>query len=75
MDRDYLLEVREMYHGALKEKESGVDRLTHELVRTQGFLKGTQKTLQESDSILDELLKEASQGSATSISTENQIYT
>jgi hypothetical protein len=34
MDRDYLLEVGEMYHGVLKEKETEVDRLTHELVRT-----------------------------------------
>jgi hypothetical protein len=30
MDRDYLLEVGEMYHGALEEKESEMDRLTHE---------------------------------------------
>ena len=35
MDRYYLLEVGEMYHGALKEKEVEVDRLTHELVSTQ----------------------------------------
>jgi hypothetical protein len=75
MDRDYLLEVGEMYHGALKEKETEVDRLTHELVSTQGFLKGTQTTLQESESRLEELLEEASQGSTTSISAESQIYT
>jgi hypothetical protein len=75
MDRDYLLEVGEMYHGSLKEKETEMDRLTHELVRTQGFLKGTQTTLQESESILEELLEEASQGSTTSISIESQIYT
>jgi hypothetical protein len=75
MDRDYLLEVGEMYHGALKEKETEVDRLTHELVSTQGFLKGTQTTLQESKSRLEELLEEASQGSTTSISAESQIYT
>jgi hypothetical protein len=32
MDRDYLLEIGEMYHGALEEKENEVDRLSHELV-------------------------------------------
>jgi hypothetical protein len=36
MDRDYLLEVGEMYHRALREKETEVDRLTHELVSTHG---------------------------------------
>jgi hypothetical protein len=40
MDRDYLLEVGEMYHRVLKEKETEVDRLTHELVSTWGFLEG-----------------------------------
>jgi uncharacterized protein YaaQ len=45
MDRDYLLELSEMYHRALREKEIEVDRLTHELVSTGGFLKGTQTTL------------------------------
>jgi hypothetical protein len=48
MDRDYLLEVGEMYHRALREKETEVDRLTHELVSTRGFLEGAQTTLQES---------------------------
>jgi hypothetical protein len=38
-------------------------------------LKGTQTTLQESESRLEELLEEASQGSTTSISAESQIYT
>jgi hypothetical protein len=33
MDRDYLLEVGEMYHKAVREKEIEVDQLTHELVR------------------------------------------
>jgi hypothetical protein len=41
MDRDYLLEVGEMYHRASREKELEVGRLTHELVSTRGFLKGT----------------------------------
>jgi hypothetical protein len=75
LDKDYLLEVCEMYHGALKWKETEVDRLTHELVNTQGFLKGTQTTLQESESELEELLEEASHGSTTSISAKSQIYT
>jgi hypothetical protein len=34
-DRDYLLEVGEMYHRALREQEVEVDRLTHELVSTR----------------------------------------
>jgi hypothetical protein len=41
MDKDYLLEVGDMYHRVLAEKESEVDKLTHELVRTWGFLEGT----------------------------------
>jgi hypothetical protein len=41
MDRDYLLEVGEMYHRALREQEVKVDRLTHELMRTRIFLEGT----------------------------------
>jgi hypothetical protein len=40
-DRDYLLEVGEMYHRALREKEVEVDQLTHELVTTQRFSEGT----------------------------------
>jgi hypothetical protein len=50
MDRDYLLGIGEMYHGALREQELEVDRLTHELESTRGFLRGTQITLQESES-------------------------
>ena len=34
MDKDYLLEVGEMYRRALRKTELEVDRLTHELVRT-----------------------------------------
>jgi len=75
MDRDYLLEVGEMYQRALREKETEVDRFTDELVSTRGFLEGAQTTLQESRSILEELLEETSQGSTTSISTERQIFT
>jgi hypothetical protein len=73
-DRDYLLEVGEMYHRALREQEVEVDRLTHELVSTQRFLEGTQTTLQESESRSEELLEEIRQRSTTSISTESQIY-
>jgi hypothetical protein len=45
MDRDYLLRIGEMYHRALREQESEVDKLTHELESTRGFLRGTQTTL------------------------------
>jgi hypothetical protein len=40
-DRDYLLEVGEMYHRALREYDVEVDRLTHELVNTRRFSEGT----------------------------------
>jgi hypothetical protein len=50
-----------------------VDRLTRELVSTRGFLEGTQTTLQESKSRLDELLEETGQRYTISISTESQI--
>jgi hypothetical protein len=73
MDKDYLLEIGEMYHRALREQELEVDRLTHELVSTRGFLEGTQKTLQESESRLDELLEETSQRYTISISAKSQI--
>jgi hypothetical protein len=74
MDKDYLLEVGEMYHRALREQELEVDRLTHELESTRGFLKGTQTTLQESESRSEELLEEIRQRSTTSILVESQIY-
>jgi hypothetical protein len=51
-----------------------VDRLTHELGSTRRFLKGTQKTLQELDSISDELLEDIRQRSTTYILVESQIY-
>jgi hypothetical protein len=73
MDRDYLLEIGEMYHKALREQELEVDRLTRELMSTGGFLEGTQTTLQESESRLDELLEETSQRYTISISAESQI--
>jgi hypothetical protein len=67
MDRDYLLEVGEMYHKALREQEVEVDQLTHDLVSTWRFLEGTQTTLHELESRLDELLRETSQRSIISI--------
>jgi hypothetical protein len=74
LDRYYLLEVGELYHRASREKELEVDRLTHELVSTRGFLKGTRTTLQELDSRLEELPEEAGQRSTTSTLVESQIY-
>jgi hypothetical protein len=58
IDREYLLGIGEMYHRALREQELEVDRLTHELESTHGFLRGTQTTLQESESKSEELLEE-----------------
>jgi len=57
-NRDYLLRIGEMYHEALREQELEVERLTQELESTRGLFKGTQITLQESESILEELLQE-----------------
>jgi hypothetical protein len=74
MDRDYLLEVGEMYHRALREQGIEVDRLTYELVSTRRFLEGTHTTLQESKSRLEELLGEIRQRFTTYISLESQIY-
>jgi hypothetical protein len=73
-DRDYLLGIGEMYHRALREQELEVDRLTHELESTRGFLRGTQIALQESESRSEELLEEIRQRSTTSILVESQIY-
>jgi hypothetical protein len=42
-------------------------------VSTRGFLEGTQTTLQESESRLDELLEETGQRYTISISAERQI--
>jgi hypothetical protein len=56
-NKDYLLRIGKMYHDALREQELEVDRLTQELDNTQGFLRGTQTTLQESESRSDELLE------------------
>jgi recombinational DNA repair protein (RecF pathway) len=47
-----------MYYEALREQDLEVDRLTQELERTRGFLRGTQRTLQELKSRLDKHLEE-----------------
>jgi hypothetical protein len=73
MDRDYLLVIGEMYHGALKEKVNEVDRLTHEFVSTHGFLKSTQMALQGLESRIEQLL-ESIQVSTTSISVGSQSF-
>jgi hypothetical protein len=59
-DRDYLLGISELYHMALRGQE---------LERTQGFLRGTQTTLQESES-----LKEIRQRFTSYILMDTQIY-
>jgi hypothetical protein len=74
MDNDYLLGVGEMYHRALREQELEVDKLTHELESTRGFLRGTQTSLQESKSRSEEILEEIIQRSTTSILVDSQIY-
>jgi hypothetical protein len=60
MDRDYLLVIGEMYHGALKEKEDEVDRFSYELMSTQDSLKRTQRALQESESRVEQVREELS---------------
>jgi hypothetical protein len=72
-DRDYLLGIGDMYHRALREQELEVDRLTQELESTRGFLRGTQTTLQESESRSEELLEEIRQRSISSILVDSQI--
>jgi hypothetical protein len=63
-----------MYHKALREEEVEMDQLTHELVSTWTFSKGTQTTLQESYFRSEDLLEEIRQRSTTSISSEIHIY-
>jgi hypothetical protein len=73
-DRDYLLRIDEMYHEALREKELEVDRLTQELESTQGFLRGPQIALQESESRSDDPLEEICQRSTSFVLVDTQIY-
>jgi hypothetical protein len=74
IDKDYMLRIGEMYHEALREQELEVERLTQELESTQGFLRGTQTSLQELESRSDELLEEIRQRSTSSILVDTHIY-
>ena len=67
-DRDYLLGIGQMYHRALREQELEVNLLTQELESTRGFLRGTQTTLQESESRSEELLEKILQRSTSFVS-------
>jgi hypothetical protein len=51
-----------------------VDRLTWELESTRGFLRGTQTTLQESESRLDGSLEEIHQRSMSSVLVDTHMY-
>jgi hypothetical protein len=51
-----------------------VERLTQELESTRGFLRGTQTTLQESESRSEESLEEICQRSTSSALVDTQIY-
>jgi hypothetical protein len=73
-DRDYLLRVGEMYHEALREQELEMDRLTQESESTRGFLRGTQTSLQESESRSYESLEEICQRSTSSVLVDTQTY-
>jgi hypothetical protein len=73
-DKDYLLRIGEMYHEALREQELEMDRLTQELESTQGFLRGTQTTLQESESRSYESLEEIRQRSTSSVLVDTHMY-
>jgi hypothetical protein len=73
-DRDNLLGIGELYHRALRGQELEVDRLTQELESTRGFLRGTQTTLQESESRSDGSLEEIHQRSTSSVLVDTQMY-
>jgi hypothetical protein len=51
-----------------------MDQLTQELERTRGLLRGTQTSLQESESRTDESLEEIHQRSTSSILVDTQMY-
>jgi hypothetical protein len=74
-DRDYILTVSGVYQGTLEGKEHEVDRLTRELVNTQDSLESTQMVLQKSKLRVEQLQKELSQASLSSISVDIQSYT
>jgi hypothetical protein len=71
---EYLLRVGEVYHETLREQELEMDRLTQDLESTQGFLRGTQTSLQELESRTDESLEEIHQRSTSSILVDTQMY-
>jgi hypothetical protein len=73
-DKDYLLRVGEMYHEALREKELEMDRLSQELESTRGLLRGTQTTLQESESRTYESPEEIHQRSTSFVLGDTQMY-
>jgi hypothetical protein len=51
-----------------------MDRLTQELESTRGFLRGTQTTLQESESRSDGSLEEIHQRSTSSVFVDTHMY-
>jgi hypothetical protein len=63
-----------MYHEALREQDLEMDRLTQELESTRGFLRGTQTTLQESESRSDGSLEEIRQRSTSYVLVDTQMY-
>jgi hypothetical protein len=73
-DRDYLLAIGELYHRALREQELEMDRLTQKLESTRGFLRGTQTTLQESESRSEEPPEEIFQRSTLVVLVDTQMY-
>jgi hypothetical protein len=73
-NRDYLLRIGDMYHENLREQELEVERLTQELESTRGFLRGTQTTIQESESRSNKPLEEICQRSTSSVLLDTHIY-
>jgi hypothetical protein len=72
--QDYLLRISDTYHETLREQELDMDRLTQELESTRGFLRGTQTTLQESESRSDGSLEEIHQRSTSSVLVDTHMY-
>ena len=73
-DKDYLLRVGEIYHEALREQESEMDRFSQELESTWGLLRGIQTTLQESESRTYESHEEIHQRSTSFILVDTHMY-
>jgi hypothetical protein len=72
--QDYLLRISDTCHETLREQELDMDRLTQELESTRGFLRGTQTTLQESESRSDGSLEEIHQRSMSSVLVDTHMY-